>query len=103
LGAGADSVLAVSFMAILLLAPLLKSLITETKKPVVVIAQDDSESIKASMDSVARMAYEEELRGLEEQLSEDFEVQSYSFGDAIQEGLSFQYADKVSNMLGNAE
>jgi hypothetical protein len=90
--------LAVSFMAILLLAPLLKSLITETKKPVVVIAQDDSESIKASMDSVARMAYEEELRGLEEQLSEDFEVQSYSFGDAIKEGFSFQYADKVSNI-----
>ncbi len=40
--------LAVSLLAMLLLKPLLKSLFTETKKPVIVLAQDQSESVGAA-------------------------------------------------------
>lgn len=39
--------LAVTILAFLLMEPLLKSLLTETKKPVVVLAQDESESVEA--------------------------------------------------------
>jgi len=37
--------LAVTLLAALLLSPLIKSLVTEVKKPVVVLAQDQSESV----------------------------------------------------------
>ena len=45
--------LGVTLLSMLLLSPLLKSLITETKKPVVVLAQDQSESILADMNEEA--------------------------------------------------
>ncbi|MFM8374050.1 MAG: hypothetical protein ACKOCO_16860, partial [Bacteroidota bacterium] len=45
--------LAVTLLAILLLSPLLKSLLVETKKPVVVLAQDVSESVATDLNGAA--------------------------------------------------
>lgn len=90
--------LAVTGIAILLLEPLLRLLQTETRKPVIVIAQDVSESVGASFDEAGRTKYAEEMQALADQLGEKYEVASYSFGEEFREGLEFSFEDKSSNL-----
>lgn len=62
--------LAVTLISMLLLAPLLKNQITETKQPVVVIAQDASESIGSELSGDALTQYRTNLDALRSKLSE---------------------------------
>ena len=89
---------AVTLLAMLLLSPLLKSLITEIKKPVVVLAQDQSESILADMDSVQLNAYKQSFKALGDELRKDYDLKEYAFGNKVREGVDFEFTDKVSNM-----
>ncbi len=89
--------LAVTFLSLLLLSPLLKSLVTETKKPIVVIAQDNSESILSAMNKEDSTRYRQQIEQLTSDLSEKYELKTYSFGDEVREGLEFSFTDKVSN------
>ncbi|MDG2419081.1 MAG: hypothetical protein P8M17_08830 [Saprospiraceae bacterium] len=82
----------------LLLSPLLKSLITETKKPVIVLAQDQSESILANMDESQSQTYQQSFKDLSQKLRENYDVKEYAFGESIREGIDFQFNDKVSNI-----
>ena len=63
-GLGLLRFLAVTGIAILLLDPLLRLLQTETRKPVVVIAQDASESVGAGFDEAGRTAYGQSMEEL---------------------------------------
>ncbi|MEM9820274.1 MAG: hypothetical protein AAF985_04355, partial [Bacteroidota bacterium] len=90
--------LTITFMSILLLSPLLKSLITEVKKPVIVLAQDQSESILADMKAEEQQQYQDQFRQLGDALGEDYELKQYAFGQEVREGIDFQYEDKVSNL-----
>lgn len=101
---GAARFLAVTAIATLLLSPLLKSVISETKKPVVILAQDVSESVGVTMDSMQRQVYSTEFNKMRDDLSQKYEVKSYSFGSDVREGVDFEFKDKVSNvseMLGS--
>ncbi len=97
-GMGALRFLAVTFISMLLLAPLLKSLITETKKPVVVLAQDESESVGASMNEAQKTAYRQRFEALANELSRNYEVQQFGFGSDSREGINFAFTDKVTNL-----
>ena len=88
----------VTFLSILLLTPFLKSLLTETQKPVVVIAQDVSESIRSKMTEEEIDRYAGDLQQLAESLGEDYELKQYSFGDDVRETIDFQFDDKVTNI-----
>lgn len=90
--------LAVTMICLLLLSPLLKSLVTEAKKPVVVLAQDHSESILNEMNEADSLAYVQKMQALETQLGENYELQTFSFGEEIKEGLDYQFNDKVTNI-----
>ena len=90
--------LAVTLLSILLLSPLLKSLLTETKKPVVVVAQDLSESVAAEMDEPARAEYQANMQAMTDALSDKFEVVQYGFGSEVRQGIDYQFEDKVSNL-----
>jgi len=71
-------------------------MITETKKPIVVIAQDNSESIAAELkDSVQ---YKNQISQLVDGLKGDFDLIEYSFGSEVREGIDFKFTDKVSNL-----
>ena len=87
----------VTFLSLLLLSPLLKSLITETKKPIIVVAQDNSESIMSAMTSEDSTRYREQVTKLEAKLGEKYDIKTYSFGDKVREGFDFTFNDKVSN------
>ena len=90
--------LAVTLLAILLLSPLLKSLLVETKKPVVVLAQDVSESVAVDLNGAALDTYKQQWQTLKDGLSADYEVHELAFGDEVREKNDFQFGDKVTNM-----
>jgi hypothetical protein len=90
--------LAVTFIALLLLSPLIRTTETETEKPIVIIAHDNSESIVVNKDSAYyRNEFPEVLQNLTDRISADYDVRTFSFGDKIQEGLIFDYTDKQTN------
>lgn len=90
--------LTVTLLSALLLSPVLKSLLTETKKPVVVLAQDQSESTSADLQGTALETYKQNWQLLRDGLAENYEVHELSFGDQVREGVDFSFTDKVSNL-----
>lgn len=90
--------LAVTIIAILLMSPVLKSLITEVKKPVVLLAQDESESIANGMRAADTLAYHKAFDALANSLGDQYDVKKYAFGEKVREGIDFQYKDKISNI-----
>ncbi len=90
--------LSVTTICLLLLSPLLKSFVTETKKPVVILAQDHSESIMTDMKKEDSTAYVQAIQNLESILGENYELQSFSFGEEVKEGMDFKFDDKSTNI-----
>ena len=90
--------LSLFIIAALLLSPFLKSIVTETKKPVVVIAQDQSESIKAGMSEEQIKNYQTNLEGLQAKLASKYDVKNVSFGSEVNEGIDFKFNEKSTNI-----
>ncbi len=88
----------VTLLSLLLLAPLIKSLELDTQRPIVVLAQDASQSITAEMNADQAREYRQNLRDLGRELARDYELKTYSFGDAIREELDTAFEDKVTNI-----
>ena len=89
--------LGVTFLSLLLLAPLLKSWITESKKPILVLAQDNSESIAAAIGS-NQDAYKANWAQLKSRLGNKFEVKDYTFGVKVNENGAMTFSEKQSNL-----
>ncbi|MCY7329007.1 MAG: hypothetical protein LH618_10690, partial [Saprospiraceae bacterium] len=85
-------------LSALLLSPILKNLITETKKPIVVLAQDQSESVAADLQGPALDQYKQQWQSLRDGLAEQYEVHELAFGDNVREGVNFEFKDKVTNL-----
>lgn len=96
-GLGSLRFLLATILSILLLSPFLKSFQTQTQKPIVVIAQDASESIKADFSAEELTAYTRELEETAKALEGDYEVQRYAFGERVRKGFDFNFTDKVTN------
>jgi hypothetical protein len=91
--------LSVTIIAFLLLSPLVKTIVRNVEKPVIIIAQDNSESITINKDSVFyNNTYPEKLKKFIEDVSDKFEVKTYSFGENVSDTLSFSYKDKITNI-----
>jgi hypothetical protein len=90
--------LSVTLLSALLLSPLLKNIVTETKKPVVVLAQDQSESIATDLQGQALDQYKQNWQSVKDALSENYEVHELAFGDKVREGVDFAFQDKVTNL-----
>lgn len=87
----------ITLLSALLLSPLLKKNITDVKKPVIAMLQDQSESIATGFQGDTA-AYRQNWQALRDALSEQYEVHELAFGDQVREGVDFQYKDKVSNL-----
>ncbi len=90
--------LTITLLSALLLSPLIKRLLTETKKPIVVLAQDQSESIAVDLQGDLLDQYKQNWTGLRDALSQDYEVHELSIGDNVREGVNFEFKDKVTNL-----
>jgi hypothetical protein len=97
-GLGALRFTVVTLLAVLLLSPLLKSITTETKKPVVILAQDQSESIAAGMDQEAMSAYRSAFEELSRRLGNEYELQQYAFSGDVRDEIDFEFTGKVTNI-----
>lgn len=87
--------LSATILAILLLSPVIKTVITDVKKPVVILAQDVSESIGLAIRDTPQ--YKANFDALANSLGEKYEVHQYAFGEKVREGVNFQFKDKLTN------
>ena len=95
---GAIRTTAITFLAILLLSPFLKSIFTESKLPIVILAQDVSESIRSEMEATELEGYQQNIEQLSNDLSGNYDLKQYEFGSDIREGLNFDFTDKSTNL-----
>ncbi len=88
----------VSVIAFLLLNPLLKTTSRYTEKPVIIFAQDNSQSIVNGADSsYFQNEYKKQVNNLLGKLSSEYKVSTYSFGDKLTEGADFNFDDKQTD------
>ncbi len=91
--------LGTSLLALLLLSPLLKTVQTETRKPLLLLAQDASESVKNAWKTEAEAAaYRQQLDSFVTAWSERYDLHTYSFGERVREGLADTFADKATDI-----
>ncbi len=86
----------VALLAFFLMKPLVKSTERNVEKPIILIAQDNSESIRIGKDSsFYKGQYLQQLSQLINQFGEDYEVRPYTFGNSVHEGFdSIQFNEK---------
>ncbi|MEM6379315.1 MAG: hypothetical protein AAF705_13990, partial [Bacteroidota bacterium] len=88
--------LAVTLISLFLLSPLLKAEERTTKKPIIIIGQDASESVANAIDNKQDLT--NRLENLEAELGDDFDIRTYAFGTQVRPGLDTGFTDKVSNL-----
>lgn len=81
----------------LLLGPLIKHFITEEQKPLIVIAEDTSESISLATNTETLTQLNTDIQNLRTTLSKKYEVIDLTFSDRI----SFSDADTLDNQSSN--
>ena len=99
-GLGLLRFLTVTIICLLLLSPVIKRTITQTEPPIVVLAQDNSESIGRSMSEEARQKYQKDMEALQQELAADYDLKTYSFGTEVREGIDHSYTDQATNVAG---
>lgn len=97
-GLAALRVFVVAFIAYMLFAPLVKTVNYNPEKPIIVVANDNSISVKAiEPKDFDRKKYQQDLNTLVNRLSEKYEVKTYNFSDSVKAGLDFSGNGKLSN------
>lgn len=90
---------AVSLLCFLLLAPMVKMETSYTEKPVIIIAQDNSESVLGTKDSLYyQNEYVSQLNAAISSLKENYEVVTYNFGDHVTNEISHSFSDKQTDI-----
>ncbi len=91
--------LSVFFISFLLLSPLIKQTQKLIEKPVIILGIDNSRSMVLAGDSAYyRKEFPEKLNALSEELREQCEIKTYSFGDNLKLGFDAAYPDKHTDI-----
>lgn len=86
-------------LAFLLLAPFIKSSTKKVQKPIIVIALDNSESVKANKDSsFYKTEYPAKIKSLTDALSDEYDVKVYSLADKVNEEAATDFKGKQTNL-----
>lgn len=94
---GALRFLSVTGLCILLLSPLLRYLQQDTQEPIVILAEDASESISAGM-KADTAAYLEARAQLIATLGDNYDLRTYSFGSTVRPSDTLGFTDKKTNL-----
>ncbi len=90
---------AVFFISLLLLGLLIKTSGSQIEKPIVVFAQDNSQSIIGGADSAFyKKEYADKLKEFFEKASDKYDLKVLSFGDKINEQQTFDYKEKQTDI-----
>ncbi len=95
--------LSVGLIAFLLLMPFLKHLIESQQEPIILIAEDRSQSITAIMDESSLIDYKSEMNGLVQSLAEKYEVKRFNFGEEVRTGVLDSFNDQSTNISSQIE
>lgn len=95
--------LSVTGIAILLLSPLIKSISENIKQPIVVVAEDNSQSIVANLSAEEIDNRKEEINSIATKLAEKYEVKRLVIGDQIQNASLDSFNSKVTNLSESLE
>jgi hypothetical protein len=90
----------VTIIALILLSPLVKSVSYNPQKPLVLVLQDNSESVNMFKSSVAGEpgAVADELSKLKTELGNDYNVQEFHFNRDLAEGLTKTFNGKQTDI-----
>lgn len=87
-----------SLLFLFLFEPILFQLIEKKEKPILVFAQDNSESIINNKDSLfIKSSFRDSVSNLLDELSEKYDVIYYSFGQESKENNSYKYDESITN------
>ncbi|MDG2369309.1 MAG: hypothetical protein P8M12_01580 [Flavobacteriales bacterium] len=85
-------------MCLLLLEPVINSSSEKIEKPILVFAQDNSESILLGSDSIFYLNnYQDSINKLKSELALKYDVKTINFGSNAQKGDSLSFKDKYTN------
>ena len=91
--------LAIIAIAFLLLNPLLKSVFNSSEKPIIILAQDGSQSLLIGKDSgFYKNEYPQKFNNLVDELGKDFEVRTYTFNEDVSDGADFSFTGKQTDV-----
>lgn len=91
--------LAVSLIAFLLLAPLVKRIVVTVEKPVIIVGMDNTTSLVLCGDSAAyREPFRTKLDAVVAELQKKYDVKVYSFGQSVRDGFTGDYKDKQTDI-----
>jgi hypothetical protein len=91
--------LIVTILSFLLLSPLLQMQVINKQEPVVLIFQDNSQSlVTTNAPGSITNTYSTELNNLKNILAETYSLASYSFGEKIMPQDTFDFEDKITDM-----
>ncbi|MBI2966953.1 MAG: hypothetical protein HYY40_03960 [Bacteroidetes bacterium] len=91
--------LAVSFLAFLLLNPLIRKIYREVEKPLIVFAQDNSISVSRSADSLfVTGEYRDRVKKFLNDMQDDYDTDILSFGEEVSGGLPFTFNGRQTDI-----
>ena len=97
-GLAAIRIIAVTAIAWLIFAPLIETLNYTLDKPVIIIGQDNSLSVgQVKAAGFDQKLYEENLKVLQDRLSDKYEVKTYNFSDSVGDGFDFKKQGKLTD------
>ncbi|MEZ4761566.1 MAG: hypothetical protein R2810_17530, partial [Flavobacteriales bacterium] len=89
--------LVVSALAFFLLEPMVRTMVREVRRPVIVIAHDGSRSLTLAGDTAAlKSTYEDALADLADRLGEAYTVRTFTYGERVREGLDHSQDDGLT-------
>ncbi len=89
----------VTLLCLFLLKPLIKTIERNVEKPIVIIAQDNSQSLVVGADSnYYNNDYKTQLSQLASSFGEDYDVRTFTFGEQVREGIdSLQFDEQLTD------
>ncbi len=96
---GALRFLTVFFLAVLILAPMIERIINIEEDPMILFVQDNSGSVGFGTDSAYYLnEYKNEVQSFKEELSHDYDVRTYTFGESFNRNSNFTFDERLTNM-----
>ena len=90
--------LTITFLAALLLAPFLKLFQNTTKKPIIVVAQDNSQSIGEQATGEDSILYRRNIESLNDAIADKYKLVNLRFGETVEENSSIDFSDALTDI-----
>jgi len=95
---GISRMVVISLIAFFLLGPLIKIQKRYTEEPLIIFAQDNSQSIISGKDSLYyQIEYKQNLNNLISAFEQEYTLKKYTFGDGTSEEFELDFHDKVTD------